>query len=122
MTPNGFINSVRQVVFKSAIDGTLSAISKPPGRNPPENLLTVSKWFGELSRNDKEMLRHAIAIAAHQATFGMLAVLDGARQIEDSPVKGTLELHYIKGDQRTLLNAPSAEALHDLFNQHGMPY
>jgi hypothetical protein len=75
-----------------------------------------------LSENDKKIFRQAIAIAAHQATFGMLAVLDGARQIEDSPVKGTLELHYVKSDQRMLLNAPSAEALHDLFNQHGMPY
>jgi hypothetical protein len=84
--------------------------------------VTISKWFGGLSENDKEIFRRAIAIGAHQATFGMLAVLDGVRQIEDSPVKGTLELNYIKGDQRTLLNAPGAEALHDIFNQCGMPY
>jgi|SRR4051812_24121572 hypothetical protein len=122
MTPDEFINSVRQVVFESAINGTLSVMRKPPGRSPAENLLTLSKWFDDLSEYDKEMLQRAIAIAAHQATFGMLAVLDGARQIEDSPAKGTLELHYVKGDQHTALNAPDAEALHDLLNQHGMPY
>jgi hypothetical protein len=122
MTPDQFINSVRQVVYESAIEGTLSLISKPPGRKPPENLTTVSNWFRQLSENDQEIFKHAIAIAAHQATFGLLAVLDGVRPIEDSSVKGTLELHYVRNNQRTLLNAPNAEALHDLFNQYGMPY
>lgn len=122
MTPDEFINSVRQVVYESAIKGTLSIVSKPPGRKPSESLVAISNWFGGLSENEKQLFQHANAIAAHKATFGMLAVLDGVRQIEDSPAKGTLELHYLEGDQRTLLNAPSAEALHDLFNQHGMPY
>jgi hypothetical protein len=116
------MSAIQQVVFKSAINGTVSLIMKPPGRNNSERLLTLSKWFSELSENDKEMLKHAIAIAAHQSTFGMLSVLDGARPIEDSPSKGTLELHYLDGDRRTLLNAPNAEALHDLFNQHETPY
>src|ERR1051326_7120994 len=96
MTPNEFISAVRRPVFESARNGTLSAMRKPPGRRPPENLLPTSKWLQNLAENDKEMLRRAIAIAAHQATFGMLAVLDGARQIEDSATKGGLELHYVK--------------------------
>jgi hypothetical protein len=120
MTPEEFIAQIRQVVYKSAASGTMSLIEKPPGRKPPENLVALSKWFSQLPDSDKDMVRKAITLAAHGATFGMLAVLDGVRQIEDSPLKGRLELHYIKGDQRTLLNEPSAEALHDLFNQAGV--
>lgn len=117
MTPNEFINHVRQVVYDSAVRGTLSLVTNPPGRSPGQNLLALSKWFGGLPENEKQTFQRAISMAAHQATFGMLAVLDGVRQIEDSPVKGRLEPHYIKGDQRTILNAPNAEYLHDLFNQ-----
>lgn len=117
MTSKEFISQIRQVVYKSTISGTMLLIEKPPGRKPPENLVAISKWFSQLPDSDKDMVCKAITLSAHGATFGMLAVLDGVRQIEDSPVKGTLELHYVKNNQHTLLNAPSAEALHDLFNQ-----
>ena len=122
MTPSDFIDAIRRVVFESAISGTLSLIKKPPGRSPPVNLSALSKWFSGLSENDKKMVQNAITIAAHQATFGMLAVLDGARQIEDSQEKGTLELHYLNDNQQIYLNTPDSEPLHELFNQRGMPY
>jgi hypothetical protein len=122
MTAEEFISIIHQFVYMSAVSGTLSLLEKPPGRKPPKNVVTVSKWFAGLSENDKEMLRLAMAMAAHHATFGVLAVLDGVQVIEDSRVKGTLELYYVKGDERTLLNAPKGEFLHDLFNGHEMPY
>ena len=122
MTPEEFITKIRQVVFEPAINGTMSLIEKPPGRRPSEDLVALSKWFLQLSDTDKKMLQSAIALAAHGATFGMLAVLDGVRQIDDTPQKGTLELSYIKDGQSVLLNDPNFEHLHDLFNQQGTPF
>jgi hypothetical protein len=117
MTPQEFIAKIRRVVCQSAITGTLAIIRKPPGRKPPENLTLLSQWFEKLSDADKKNLEKVVAIATHQSTFGLLAVIDGVRQIEDSPSKGTLELHYKKDGQNVLLNAPNSEYLHDLFNQ-----
>src|SRR5260221_293432 len=104
MTPEEFIVKIRQVVYESAINGTLSLIRKPPGRRPPENLAVLSRWFIQLSDADKKIFGDAVALAAHQATFGMLAVLDGVRQVDDGPTKGTLELRYISNGQNVLLN------------------
>ena len=118
MTPENFTAKIRQIVYESAINGTLSLIQNPPGRKPSENLVALSRWFATLSDTDKQNLEKAIAVAVHQATFGMLAVIDGVRQIEDTPSKGTLELHYKKDGQDILLNAPNSEYLHDLFNQY----
>ena len=121
MTPEEFIVKIRQVVFESAINGTLSVIQKPPGRRPPENLVLLSQWFMQLSDAEKRIFTSAIALVAHQATFGMLAVLDGARQIDDGPEKGTIELRYLKNGQSVLLNGSNSAPLHDLFNQQGAP-
>ena len=117
MTAEEFITKVRQVVYDPAISGTLSVIQRPPGRRPSENLTALSAWYAQLSENDRKMLQSAVALAARGATFGMLAVLDGVRQIEETPEKGTLELWYAKGDRRVLLNSSRSEHLHDLFNR-----
>lgn len=117
MTPQEFITKIRQVVCQSAITGTLAIIRKPPGRKPPENLVLLSQWFEKLSDTDKKNLEKVVAIATHQTTFGLLAVIDGVRQIEDTPLKGTLELHYKKDAKSVLLNTPNSEYLHNLFNQ-----
>jgi hypothetical protein len=121
MTPEEFIINIRQVVFDSAVNGTLSVIQKAPGRKPSENLVVLSQWFMQLSDAEKEIFRSAIALAAHQATFGMLAVLDGSRQIDDGPAQGTLELRYLKNGRNVLLNGPDSAPLHDLFNQQEAP-
>jgi hypothetical protein len=121
MKADHFIIRIKKVVYESAVSGTISLIRKPPGRRPPENLAALSQWFTQLPEAEKVLLQSAIALAAHQATFGMLAVLDGVRQIDDAAQKGTLELRYVKNDRSVILNDPDSEPLHDLFNQHVSP-
>ncbi len=62
------------------------------------------------------MLRAALREVAESAVFGFFCVLDGVRVIEESPEKGDLELYYVKGEERNLLNNPNGGELHDLFN------
>ena len=117
MSPEEFIRQVREVVFRSAVQGTKNLLQKPPGRRPTRELVELSQWFNGLTDEAKANALAVAAMAARQATFGMLAVIDGVRQIEETTDKGTLELRYKKGSLDLLLNGTDTAPLHDLFNQ-----
>ena len=56
-------------------------------------------------------------MVAHQAVFGVLAVLDGARVVESTPDKGTFKLAFRKGDKQWDWNPSTGVPLHDHLNQ-----
>jgi hypothetical protein len=117
MKPEEFVSEIRHHAYESAVNGALSLIQKPPGRSPRKSLIELSEWFNSLPESDKRFVKKAVALSAHQATFGILAILDGVRQIEDNtPLKGRLELRYINEGENILLNDPKCEFLHDMFN------
>jgi hypothetical protein len=62
------------------------------------------------------MVAEVIREAAENAVFGVLAILDGARVIENASEKGELQLYYVKGDERVLLNDQRKAPLHDVYN------
>lgn len=116
MTSEEFVKRVQIAVYESTIKGALSLLEKPPGRRPSPGLVELSQWFNELSAEDKEHVRAAIQLAAGNAVFGMLVVLDGERSIReaDEPL-GLLELRHNTEGQSVLLNDPEGEPLHDIF-------
>ena len=61
------------------------------------------------------MLIEALDDVAEDVVFGVLCVLDGVRAIENGPDKGELELYYVKGESRVLLNDMKQCELHDIF-------
>lgn len=99
MTPEEFVNALREVVLTRAVDSTLSAIESPPGRRPRRDMVEANAWYQGLADLDRVQLRRVAAMVAHQAVFGLLAVLDGARVVEDTPVKGEFRLAFRKGSQ-----------------------
>lgn len=117
MTPEEFVDALREVVLKRAVDSTLSTVEKPPGRRPRRELVETSAWFQGLSDQDRARLRDVASMVAHQAVFGVLAVLDGARVVESTPDKGTFKLAFQKGEKKWDLNPPDGVPLHDLLNQ-----
>ena len=117
MTPKELVERIRQVVYNTTVTGCLTLMEKVPGRRPSPQLVALSQWFNQLPEADKQKVRSAIELAARQSIFGMFAVLDGVRQVEDTERKGTLELRYLKDGQSQLLNDPNAELLHDIFTQ-----
>jgi hypothetical protein len=117
MTATEFVKKIRQVVYDSTVTICLSLMQKPPGRKPSPQIATLSQWFNQLSESDREKVRGVIELAARQCVFGIFAVLDGVRQLEDSEKKGTLEVWYLKDGQSQLINDPGVESLHDIFNQ-----
>lgn len=110
-----FVGAVKTVCSDGEAEGIIRSFRNPPGRRPSNRSMRLSKWFQQLSVNDQEMLREALTDTAERVVFGIMCVLDGARAIESGPEKGSLELYYVKGDQRVLLNDPQNEELHHLF-------
>ena len=116
MTPEEFVEVMRLVVLQSAVESTVSALERPPGRRPDPKLVAASAWYKGLSEQDRDQLRGVVAMTAHYAVFNFFAVLDHVRTIEDTRDKGTLTLTLRKGEQEWVLNSPHSPMLHDLLN------
>jgi hypothetical protein len=116
MDAEQFIDAIRQVVYQSAIDGTLQTLTNPSGRDYRQKVADRTAWARSLDEESQRHLRSAITIAAHSAVFGFLCVLDGVRQIENEPGRGTLELTHKSSRGEVLLNDPTGDFLHDILN------
>ncbi|HEU5451791.1 MAG TPA: hypothetical protein VFU76_07400, partial [Terriglobales bacterium] len=65
---------------------------------------------------DRKNVELVIVEAVHMATFGLFTVVDGVSAIEEGPDNGDFELYWVRGSERVLLNPPTGEELHDLYN------
>lgn len=109
MNAEEFIDAVYLVVYQSAVKGTVKQLAQPSGRRPRSELVELSAWFNDLTEADKKRVGDVARLAADHAVFGLMAVLDGVRAIDDG---GRTEL-YIRTGDGTLLNDPPE--LHNLF-------
>jgi hypothetical protein len=112
MSPEEFVSALRVHVMRAAVDDTIDAIVNPPGRKPATELTQLSTWFRGLDEADRSMLRRAFVEVSHIAVFGVLAVLDGVRPVDEHQPPGALELWYEGREGRTKLNGD----LHDILN------
>jgi hypothetical protein len=112
MDSRDFVEAIKRYVRDAATEDTIANLRNPPGRRVPPEVRARSDWYNGLSEADAAHANSAIAAAAHAGLFGLLAVLDGARTIDDR--NGRFELIYVN-DQRVLLNPQSID-LHDLLN------
>jgi hypothetical protein len=113
MTPEQFVIELKADV-RRGVDGTVAYLVDPPGKNPPQHLAILSRWYRSLSDEDKKMARMAMEYAADGSLFGLLNVLDDYYDLPSS-VGGTFELYYVKRDHKVRLNEPN-HYLHEIFN------
>ncbi len=113
MNSEDFVEAIKRHVGDAAIDDTIANLKQPPGRRVSAQERVRSAWYNALSAAEAEHVNSVIATAVHQTLFGLLAVLDGARVIDDEG--GRFELAYV-ADQRVVLNDPQAIGLHELLN------
>ena len=113
MNADEFVFSIDKHVRLAAIEGTESVIRNPPGREPDVGLVKLSEWYNTLSGGEREMVQSAIEAAVTHAVTGFLVVLDGLTAIEDGIDRGALELYYVKGATRVLLNPHDRPPLHE---------
>ena len=122
MTPDDFVRTLRLVAFEPAVQGKISDLHEPPGRQPWESLVTTSRWFNELPAKDRGYLEWTLRVAAYSAIFSVLAALDGSRAIDDPP-HGELRLTYVGADGGEVrLNQPEIEELHGLWTNEVFPF
>jgi hypothetical protein len=110
MNSEEFVQGIYASVYKTSIEAVIKTIADPPGRRPRRDLVELSSWYNGLSDADKSQVRGVVRRAVDQAIFGMLAVLDGVRVIDDRHT----DLYLRTGDG-TLLNDLSENELHALF-------
>lgn len=115
MTPEFFVDALREQCIDAAVDDCVANFLQPPGRKPGEALLRLSHWFRGLSAADREMVSKAMQESAHAAVFGVLCVVDGVRVIESDAEKSEFELTATRGGVRSVVS-PSSTHLHDRLN------
>lgn len=115
MKTTTFVAAIKRVVQQTAAKSTVSLLEKPAGRQPSSENLRLSAWFNGLSSEDQAMVKSVVDLAAGQATYNFLLVLDGLLAIEDGQEKGRLDLFFVKNGARTWLNDPASEELTVLY-------
>ena len=109
-----FVNVLKQVVRDQGVNNLIENLESPPGRQPVEELLSMSQFYKNLDSGQKAIFEKIIRMVTDDILFGVLCVLDGVRAIESGEDKGVLELLYRKHGLTVLLNDPEEEFLHDL--------
>lgn len=115
MKSEEFVKAVKVQASDAAVDSIVGVLQHPPGRKPEEQLLALSRWYNQISSNDRTMVVMALREATEMAVFEFFCLLDGVCAIEDGRDKGDLELYFLKSGVRTRLNDPQQEELHNLF-------
>jgi len=114
MKATEFVDIVNKIVREASVTDAISSLRSPPGRRPSQTLVALSTWFKGLDASNQAMVERLMDMVARDTVFGLLAVLDGVRQVEGRGPKGHFELRYVKEGRTDLLNSPSGEMLHEL--------
>lgn len=113
MEAREFVEVLRSECRDTAVQDCVENFISPPGRKPDQALVELSQWFNALAESDRAMVARAMAEVADATLFGVLAVLDGARPIEDQGEKSVFHLSAHKGSKRSVI-CPGPYALHEL--------
>ena len=111
MDTEEFVAAIKRHVRDAAVADTLTNLKNPPGRRISPAERARSDWFNGLSAIDAAFVERIVASSADEAIFGLFAVLDGSRVIED----GRFELAHVN-EKRVVLNDPDKIGLNEVFN------
>jgi hypothetical protein len=117
MMPREFVEAVKVAVQRGAETGLRTVLKQPPGRRPDPRLSALSSWYTALAPDDRAMVDAVLDLAAEQATYNFLLVLDGLIAVESFGGKGRLLLLHEGSGIRTLLNDPKGEQLTSIFKE-----
>lgn len=113
MDAERFVDVIRLVVRRPAIDGTIANLAIPPGRRPSAQLTEASAFYRSLSDDEKARVEQIVTMAVDEAVFGLLSVIDGVRSVSESPGRrNRFELSL----SSTLINRQDGPFLYELYN------
>lgn len=74
----------------------------------------MSQWFLGLAAADQAMVARVAGLAAHDAVFGVMTVLDGSLKVDPDWEPGHyFELRHVRGDEVDIIKGPD-DSLHEL--------
>jgi hypothetical protein len=114
MTAEEFVAAIKMTVHDAAVGAVLEAVEAPSGRKPPPSVVQLSSWYKALPESDKRHVQAMVLQGVHAALFGLFAVIDGARVVEDGPEKSEFVLLQRRGGVETQITDP-ANPLHDIY-------
>lgn len=104
MTAEEFVAGIKSAVHDSATADVVASVEAPSGRKPAPALLQLSEWYNALSESDKTNVRAMVLHGVQSALFGVFAVIDGVRVIEDTEEKSHFTLVQNRGGVETIIN------------------
>jgi len=78
------LSLIDEHVKDATINDLIELFTSPPGRKPEKFLVDVAAWRSNLSDHDRELLDRVIAESVRAALFGLFAVVDGARVVDQT--------------------------------------
>jgi hypothetical protein len=110
-----FVEAIKVVVAEHATESVLAQLASPPGRRPSDEAKKNSEIFCAMNDEQKNLVGRIASIAAEQAAYNFLCLLDGISFIEDDENKGSLRLYYLNGNESILLNSEDDIELTSLY-------
>lgn len=115
-----FMHGIKENVRDAAVEDTVVQLKSPSGRNPKRKHVEQSEWFNSLSQRDQSMVISILHEAVNESLFGLFAILDGVRDINDNSDEnydGRFEVSYVDNkNNKLLLNSENDAYLHDVYN------
>src|SRR6185369_16620494 len=108
MDQKTFVDRLTSVVLDGLSRDLAENWHHPPGRLRSEDRTRRIAQLNAMSAPDRELFEEFGQAAARSAVFGMLAVLDGSRAIEDA-TEGHLELHHVRNGKAELLASSASD-------------
>lgn len=106
MNSNEFVLAVDAAAKQSAVRSIVANLTHPTGKRPDPSLVFAARWFAALPVEERTIVISLLARASHYAILNILAILDNALPLERGSDCGSLELHHVRGQDRSLINRP----------------
>ncbi|MDN7908191.1 hypothetical protein QZM18_29315 [Burkholderia diffusa] len=114
MNTEEFVAAIRTHVQEQAANDLVRTFIAPPGRRPRDLLIKVSEWRARLPSDEQRLLDEVIAESVRVALFGLFAVIDGARVVDENVDRFIITAVGYDGT-KTELNEDTAVDLHSEF-------
>lgn len=116
MDQETFVKNIHASLKDQGTKSLLRLLAAPPGRNPRKKLRELSEWYNSSSNDEKEKIRQLIEETIDFTIFGFFCILDQVRFLENEEEKTQFSLSAIKDGHSIILNDPSKEELHNVYN------
>jgi len=91
-------------------------LEAPPGRNPPDEIVELSRSWHRLDENQRSFCKKIITQSVRTAVFDFFCVLDGVRKVDERLASGDLRLELNIHDESYLISSTEHfSTLHDYF-------